>query len=157
MILPQWKTRLIWVVLYCVLITNIYLLRLLSVLCTYIYILFGFYGCDCKAAKRKNETTRIQCERVASTAKTRCALHYMNNLFTFSSGYLERRNLVSQVVGSDVDRASGIFLLLLFSLHSLLLFICSHKNVKLCALMHLRFTHWKKKKKKQQTPSRHIH
>lgn len=89
------------------LVTIAFFFFFFSVLCTYIFfILFEFYGCDdCKAAKNK-ETTK---QRVASKAKTRCALHYMNNLFTFSSGYLERRNLVSQVIGSDVESLGILF------------------------------------------------
>lgn len=69
----------------------------------------------------------------------------MNNLFTFSSGYLERWNLVNhQVIGSDVGKLG-----ICFTRASFFVIIHSLKHTqtqKLCALMQLQFTHEQNKR-----------
>lgn len=78
--------------------------------------------------------------------------HYVNNLFTFSGGYLERRNLVkNKVIGSDVEILVFFALFLLnystFTYSSVYIYI-------LCALVHLSITE-NENKNKISTPSRH--
>lgn len=114
--------------LCCVLITNIYSLRLRFFTLREFYGLHSWFCSDlilhsnltAERHEKEEYTPIFILWAEASKARQRCALHFMNKLFTFPSDYLERFNLVDQVNSAMTSLRIYIGLFVRFVV------ICSH-------------------------------